>query len=155
MAQAMISGLINNKDTSRAFSPSDIHVFEPNPDCARVLVEKFKVNVVPSNEDAVKNADVVIFAVKPQIMNPVATQLASIVQQFKPLIISIAAGIKIDDLNTWLGGNVAVVRTMPNTPALIGQGATGMFANTHVSSAQKELADRIIQSISAKMYLIF
>jgi len=67
----------------------------------------------------------VVLAVKPQIMAHVCRSLKDVVQELKPVVVSIAAGITSGDINSWLGGNVAVVRTMPNTPALVGEGATG------------------------------
>ena len=78
-----------------------------------------------------------VLAVKPQVMREVASSLAAVVQQGRPLVISIAAGIPLDALERWLGPGTAIVRCMPNTPALIRQGATALFANTHVSSTQK------------------
>lgn len=77
------------------------------------------------DEVTYSHADIVVLAVKPQIMPHVARSLKDVIQKVKPVVISIAAGITSKDIDAWLGSNVAVVRTMPNTPALVGEGATG------------------------------
>ncbi len=83
------------------------------------------------NLEAIQGADVVVLAVKPQIMREVAESLAETAQRSRPLFVSIAAGIREEALNRWLGGNLPIVRCMPNTPALVQAGATGLYANSH------------------------
>ncbi len=93
------------------------------------------------------SAQVVVFAVKPQVLQRVATEVASVVQQEKPLVISIAAGIREESLDSWLGGKIALVRAMPNTPALIQTGATVLHANLAASEEQRNQAETILRAV--------
>jgi len=95
----------------------------------------------------VEQAKVVVLAVKPQVMPGVAKELAQVVQATRPLVISIAAGVRVESLDAWLGGDVALVRTMPNTPAMIQTGATALFASTEVSESQANLAESIMRAV--------
>src|SRR5690606_16061354 len=102
-------------------------------------------------DDAVAQSDVIVLAVKPQ-------QMKDVVAQLKPhvcaqLVLSIAAGIRAADLSRWLGGHDAIVRTMPNTPALIGKGVTGMAATAGVSAAQRDAADAILRAVGETVWL--
>ena len=98
-------------------------------------------------------ADVVVLAVKPQVLKAVSTALAASVQQKQPLIVSVAAGITTSSLDQWLGGNTAIVRCMPNTPALVQTGASGLFANSAVSSAQKQQAETVLQATGIALWV--
>ncbi|EKD70154.1 MAG: Pyrroline-5-carboxylate reductase [uncultured bacterium] len=142
MGSSLIGGLIQH-----GFESDNIIATDPSKEKLEHLVDTFQVKTTTDNADAVKIADVVIFAIKPQLFAKVAVPLAKDIQHKKPLIISIAAGIRVDSIQTWLGGNVAIVRAMPNTPALIGCGATAIFANHYVSSSQKKLAQSILESV--------
>ncbi|MDE2280329.1 MAG: pyrroline-5-carboxylate reductase, partial [Xanthomonadaceae bacterium] len=97
------------------------------------------------NRLAVTDADVVVLAVKPQAMPKVHAELRLAVQGRRPLLISIAAGVRLEQLERWLG-NLPIVRCMPNTPALIGAGATGLCANSRVSPVQKAQAQHIMDA---------
>lgn len=101
-----------------------------------------QIETTAVNEDATRDADVVVFAVKPQIIEAVATGLCAALDQ--KLVISIAAGTPLTRLNEWLGATAAIVRCMPNTPALIGEGITGMLANDQVTPAQRVLAETVL-----------
>jgi pyrroline-5-carboxylate reductase len=105
------------------------------------------VNTTAQNQEAVKSADTVIFSIKPQVFQTVTTALKPILQTQKPLVISIAAGIRENSIQTWLGGNLPIVRAMPNTPALIGCGATALFANSYVSDTQAKSAEAILRAV--------
>ncbi len=101
-------------------------------------------------------ADVVVLAVKPQIMQAVCEPLKAAVLEHNPLIISIAAGISIDSLQQWLGGkdkSLPIVRCMPNTPALVQSGMTGLYANPQVTGAQKDLAESILRAVGSTLWL--
>ena len=115
--------------------------------------QKFNINTTTDNKTAAGQVDAVILAVKPGMLNEVATELAEIIQQRKPLVISVAAGIRESSLVHWLGGDVAIVRAMPNTPALIGAGVTGLYANSFVSMVQHELVESIMNSIGEIVWL--
>ena len=108
----------------------------------RERFESDGIATTPSNVEAMKDADVVILAVKPQTIEAVATELQPIIND--QLVISIAAGTPLSKLNGLLGEQLAIVRCMPNTPALVGEGITGMLANTNVTAAQRALAESIL-----------
>lgn len=139
MATSLIGGLIANQ-----FPAKNITVAEPDQNKLDQLQHRFGIQTTTSNQQAVTQSDALLLAVKPQIMQTVCKDLASTVQQSKPLIISIAAGIRSSDINRWLGEHCAIVRCMPNTPSLIQCGATGLFANPQVSNEQHQLAEQIL-----------
>jgi len=148
MASSLISGLIASGHSAQQIWVSDI-----NQDALKALAANLKVNISESNEVVVNEVDVIVLAVKPQIMGPVAKQIAKLVQQKKALVISIAAGINQTTLNQWLGADTAIVRCMPNTPALVLTGATAMHANDKVSSAQRNLAETILRSVGIALWV--
>jgi len=139
MARSLIGGMIRDGAATH-----NIVVSEPSAPLRNALALEFNVGVHAGNEDAALNADVLVLAVKPQVIKTVCTGLRAVAQSRKPLVISIAAGIRIDQLQLWLGDGVPIVRCMPNTPALIGAGATALCANDHVSATQREFAKRIL-----------
>jgi len=148
MAASIIGGLIND-----GFPATNISVAEPNDDARSQLAASFGIRTEIDNTIIANDVDVLLLAVKPQVMKNVTQHIASVVQAKQPLIISIAAGIRSDDLSNWLGGNVAVVRSMPNTPALVQSGAAGLFANANVSSSQKEQAESILRAVGITVWL--
>lgn len=111
------------------------------------------VTVYADNNDAAARADVLVLAVKPQAMKSVCEALASAIQKKRPLIVSIAAGVRIADIERWLGGDLSVVRVMPNTPALVGSGAAGLFANPRVEESQRNLAESILRTVGMAVWL--
>jgi pyrroline-5-carboxylate reductase len=148
MARSLIGGLI------RGGAPTaSIAIAEPNADLRTALARDFSVATHAQNSAAAKLADVLVLAVKPQTMKTVCTDFREIAQARKPLIVSIAAGIRIDQLDTWLGGNLAIVRCMPNTPALIGAGAIGLCANTVCTAAQRDLAQNILSAAGLSVWI--
>jgi len=101
----------------------------------------------------IRQVDVVVLAVKPQIMREVTHGLAAAVQEQQPLVISIAAGIRLGDLARWLGGYSRLVRCMPNTPALVQSGATGLYADPSVSETHRNLAESILRAVGLTLWL--
>ena len=153
MANAIIGGLI------AAGKPAiDIRVSDPYEPSRASLESKYGVSTTNDNKTTVSEPNsVLILAVKPQVMKDVATGIAEMVSNFKPLIITIAAGITIPDLSRWLTSNgikPAIVRCMPNTPALVSEGASGVYASEGVSKEQKQIAESILNSISKKLYWV-
>lgn len=142
MATSLIGGLIN-----RGFLPSQISASDPGGHQRQMVTEKFGVHTYDENNAHFGIPDVVIFAVKPQIMKKVAFDVANSISATGALVISIAAGIKIEHLEKWLSKDTAIVRTMPNTPALIGEGATGLYANSNVTKDQMHLTEGIMDSV--------
>lgn len=142
MARALASGLINN-----GWKPSNILLSDPDAGTRQSLTGQLKVTVYEQNNDVVDGSDIVVFAVKPQILREVATAVATNVQARKPLVISIAAGVRSGDLEHWLGGNLSLVRVMPNTAALVGSGASGLYANTHASNEARNIAETVMRAV--------
>jgi pyrroline-5-carboxylate reductase len=148
MATSLVSGLI-----ASGHEPGSIRVSDISPEQLKSLAERLKVNVTPSNETVVNESDVVVLAVKPQIMRDVAKQIAPAIQQRKPLVVSIAAGIRERSLSAWLGADIAIVRCMPNTPALVLTGATALHANDKVSTEQRTIAENILRSVGIALWV--
>jgi pyrroline-5-carboxylate reductase len=151
MATALIAGL-----AGKVAQGADIHVIDPNPEALEKLHAQYGVSTSPEIGAPVASSDVIVLAVKPQQMREVALRLQSqleIRKDTRPLLLSIAAGIRGADLSRWLNGYGAIVRTMPNTPALIGQGITGMVAMAGVSEAQKQAADSILRAVGQTVWL--
>ena len=148
MAAALIAGLAN-----KLTKGEDIHVVDPNAEALDRLRVQYGVTTAPAIGDALGLADVIVLAVKPQHMREVAAALLPRLSAATPLIVSIAAGIRGADLARWLGGYSAIVRTMPNTPALIGKGITGMVAMAGVSAPQKMAADDIMKAVGTTLWL--
>ena len=149
MARSLIGGLLQND-----WPADQIFVSDPDPEQAARLHQIHPAIMHSSdNLSAAKLADVVIFAVKPQVLQIIAREIADTVQKQKPLIVSIAAGIHSADIDRWLGMNLPIVRCMPNTPALVQSGATGLYANPHVSKPQKELTEQLLRSVGITVWL--
>lgn len=147
MASALIAGLAGKFTLG-----SNIHVVDPNPEALERLRQAHGVSVAQQIGDAVRASEVVVLAVKPQQMREAAALLQPQLGA-GALVLSIAAGIRGADLSRWLGGHRAVVRTMPNTPALIGRGITGMVAMDGVSEAQKAAADAIMKAAGKTVWV--
>ena len=148
MASSLISGLI-----ASGHSPRHLWVSDINPDTLKALEENLNVNTSASNDAVINEVDVVVLAVKPQILNSVAKNAAALIQQKKPLVVSIAAGISQSSLSQWLGTDIAIVRCMPNTPALVLTGATALYANTKVTAEQRNLAENIMRSVGIALWV--
>ena len=148
MARSLIGGMV-----ARGRAPSTIHVAEPHSPLRDALARDFSVNVHSDNAEAARQGAIWVVAVKPQVMRAVAEALAESAQALQPLIISIAAGITSRQLEHWLGGRLPVVRAMPNTPALVGAGATGLFANAQVSTQQRQWADELLKATGLTVWI--
>lgn len=147
MAAALIAGLAGKLTPGRA-----IHVVDPVAAALEKLREQFGVSTALQADAALLQCEVIVLAVKPQAMREVTAQLLPFLRP-GTLVLSIAAGIRASDLARWLGGYDAIVRCMPNTPALIGRGITGMVASAGVSAAQKDVADAIMRAVGATVWL--
>ena len=148
MASSLISGLI-----ASGHSPQDLWVSDVNQDALKVLAENLNVNTSTKNDDIINAVDVVVLAVKPQILSTVAKNATASIQQKQPLVVSIAAGISQQSLSQWLGNNIAIVRCMPNTPALVLTGATALHANAQVTAEQHDLAENIMRSVGIALWV--
>lgn len=148
MASSLISGLI-----ASGHSPQHLWVSDINPDTLKALAKNLNVNTSASNDELINAVDVVVLAVKPQILSSVAKNVAALIQQKKSLVVSIAAGISQQSLSQWLGVDIAIVRCMPNTPALVLTGATALHANARVSAEQRNLAENIMRSVGIALWV--
>jgi pyrroline-5-carboxylate reductase len=148
MATSLISGLIASGQL-----PQNIWIADINSEALQALAGNLRVNVANSNEALVEAVEVVVLAVKPQVLRRVAQQIAPLVQAQKPLLVSIAAGIAQNSLAQWLGAEVAIVRCMPNTPALVLTGATALHANDKVNDEQRDTAENILRSVGLALWV--
>jgi len=139
MARSLIGALVG-----RGVDARSIAVAEPNETLRAALAQEFGVTPHAGNADAVAKADTIILAVKPQVMRDVCMELAGAIGDARPLVISIAAGIRLEQMQSWLGAALPIVRCMPNTPALIGAGATGLIANTQADADDRARAEAIL-----------
>lgn len=140
MGNALIGGLLK-----RGVKPGAISVVEPVAAARRKLAARYKIRASAAPDARTAAADTLLLAVKPQDMRAAVAPLAGSLRG--KLVISIAAGIRLKDLSRWLGGHAKLVRCMPNTPALIGAGITGLYAPPGVSAAQKRQAERILGAV--------
>ena len=148
MASSLMSGLIASGHSSQHLWVSDI-----NPDTLKALEKNLNVNTSASNDELINAVDVVVLAVKPQVLSSVAKAVAALIRQKKLLVVSIAAGISQHSLSQWLGTDIAIVRCMPNTPALVLTGATALHANESVSTEQRNLAENIMRSVGIALWV--
>ena len=148
MASSLLNGLI-----ASGHAPEKLWVSDINSDTLSQLADSLNVNTSSNNEDVLNEVDVVVLAVKPQILAEVAKNAAQLVQQRNTLVVSIAAGIKQSSLTDWLGDDIAIVRCMPNTPALVLTGATALHANAKVTNKQRDLAENILRSVGIALWV--
>ncbi|MGB5210838.1 MAG: pyrroline-5-carboxylate reductase [Gammaproteobacteria bacterium] len=146
MAGSLIGGLLAD-----AYPPALLSAAEPLAEQRERLRSRFGIEVMADNASAAAGADVVVLAVKPQRMAEAASAIGPVSPA--PLFVTVAAGIRIADLQRWLGSEAAVVRAMPNTPALLGAGVTALYAGANVSPARRELAEGILRAAGAVVWL--
>lgn len=148
MASAIIGGMLDN-----GFEGADVWVSAPDDSHLQAIRKRFGVSVTTDNRYCAQQADIVILAVKPQVMADVCRDIAPVVQNTRPLMVSIAAGLEVATLDEWLGGGLPLVRVMPNTPSLVGKGAAGLFANDQVSEKQKTMVETVFSSIGSALWV--
>jgi pyrroline-5-carboxylate reductase len=141
MASAMLRGLV----AQHICEPSRIYATDVRPESLQGLVSTLGIQGAASNRDACAAADVIVLAVKPQVLESVVTEVADVLSDHK-LVVSIVAGVPIARIQRWLGGRGRVIRTMPNTPAMVGAGATAMSAGPGVTEADMDIARRLFEA---------
>lgn len=147
MANALIRGLIAKGVAGQNITACDI-----DTDKLATLKAECGINTASMTE-AAASADVLVLAVKPQVMQEVCATLSPHLKAEDQVIISIAAGIPLASFENWLGAEKAIVRTMPNTPALVSEGATGLFANENTAGSQKALAESVLSAVGICRWL--
>jgi pyrroline-5-carboxylate reductase len=146
MASALIGGL-----RKQGFSAAGMQVVDPVEETRARLTDSFGVRCVPAIDAAALNCEVLMLAVKPQLMKEaVAAATGKLTNQ---LVISIAAGLQLKDIGRWLGGYNKLVRAMPNTPALIGAGITGLYADPAVDREGRETSERILHAVGRVLWI--
>jgi len=148
MARSLIGGLV-----ARGGDAASVRVVDPNADSRDALARDFGVRTFENAADAVDGAATWVLATKPQVLRGVCESLAGVAQATRPLVLSIAAGITATQLDRWLGGDVPVVRTMPNTPALLGAGVTGLYANARVDATGRARAQALLESAGKTVWI--
>jgi pyrroline-5-carboxylate reductase len=148
MAVALAGGLLRG-----GHAPTALCVSEPDAGRRAALREATGIEAVADNASVATAANVLVLAVKPQVMEGVCLSLAPVIAARRPLVVSIAAGIPLHALARWLGEDLPIVRTMPNTPALTGAGVTGLFANARTSRVQRAQAEGVLRAVGQTLWL--
>jgi pyrroline-5-carboxylate reductase len=148
MASALIGGLIADGTAKDSIIASD-----PNTDQRSHLHDSYGICTVDNNAEAISDADVVVLAVKPQLLQQVCNELSSHLKDKHCLIVSIAAGIRCSTMSKWLNSDLPIVRCMPNTPAMLQVGATGLYATDNVSNEQRDQAERILRAVGITLWV--
>ena len=146
MANALIGGMVK-----QGFAATDIHVIDPTAEAREKLADSYGVQCHASAEAAPGAPDILVLAVKPQQMKEALSPLLG--KLGNPLVISIAAGLDMAALSRWLGGHRKIVRCMPNTPALIGAGITGLCALPEVSADERASAERVLRAVGTTVWI--
>lgn len=148
MARSLAGGLLKN-----GWAPDQLALSDPDTNQRRGVEQALGLRTFADNRELASRAEVLVLAIKPQALKPVAEELAATVQKTRPLVVSVAAGIRIDDIDRWLGGGLPIVRVMPNTAALIGSGASGLYANARVSAAQRDAAETVLRAVGVTIWV--
>jgi pyrroline-5-carboxylate reductase len=148
MAQAIIGGLIRTGTLAE-----NISIYEPNTELANRLVSGLGIQAVSENTAIFESCDVIMLAVKPQIMQAALESAKSVILKPGAFIVSIAAGVPIHLLQSWMGEMHPVIRVMPNTPALVGAGVSGLFASEQANDKQKQAAESIMRAVGSVIWV--
>jgi pyrroline-5-carboxylate reductase len=149
MARAIAGGLIRS-----GFGAGNILISTPRPEQQALLQREFPGAMITGDNCKVAGtAGNLLLAVKPQILRPVCVELKAAVQKQKPLVISIAAGPTVADIDSWLGGNLEIVRVMPNQPALVDQGISALYANTRTDDLGRILAEKVMTAVGKVVWV--
>jgi pyrroline-5-carboxylate reductase len=147
MAASLLNGLV-----ASGHDPKQLWVSDINSEALNALSANLNINATQSNEEVIKEVDIVVLAIKPQILSKVAREISPFLKK-QQLMVSIAAGINQASLSKWLGADAAIVRCMPNTPALVLTGATALHANDKVSLEQRDLAETILRAVGIALWV--
>lgn len=148
MATSLVGGLLADGHSRDAIWVTDVA-----SDKLEQVQDRFRVNTTGDNNLAVRRAETVVLAVKPQVMPAVLKDIAQSARESAPLLVSIAAGVRERDMLRGLSYDAAIVRSMPNTPALLGCGASALFANAFVSAEQRSRAENILRAVGITVWV--
>lgn len=148
MARSLAGGLIAD-----GYANERLRIAEPNAERRDYLAGELGITTTADNREAAEGADAVVLAVKPQVVRSIAEEVGETIRKHGAVAISVAAGVRLQDIERWLGEGAAVVRAMPNTPSLVRSGATALLANTQVSPTQQELAESLLRAVGQTLWL--
>jgi len=148
MARCLVGGLLNT-----GWQPTDILVSDPDPDQRKFFESQLAVATTADNGTVVATCPIVVLAIKPQAAKAALLALKPAFQTHRPLLVSIIAGLRERDMRRWLAAEVPIVRAMPNTPALVGSGAAGLYANQHVGGVQRDEAESLLRAVGVTVWL--
>ena len=148
MASSIIGGLIPD-----ILPSNSVYVSDPNEAQLNKLAEQYAVQTCQDNNELITRCDVIVLAVKPQIMQAVLVPIQQTLNNKNPLIISIAAGITCHSIESSIGLTAAIIRVMPNTPALLKSGASGLYANQNVTASQKDIAKTLMSAVGSAFWV--
>lgn len=148
MTTSLIGGIL-----ATGYDRRRLWVAEPDADRRNILAGRFGIRTTRDNTEAIQKVGTVVFAVKPQTMRQAVEALAALVSMHRPLVVSVAAGVREPDIRRWLGFDAAIVRVMPNTPALVGSGAAALFANPWVSDTQRNQAESLLRAVGVTLWV--
>ena len=148
MGRALIGGLLR-----RGTRPEHITVGESVEAARSALVRDLGITATADNVEAVENAELIVLAVKPQDAAAVLASLQPLLARNKPVVLSVAAGIRTSTLESWCGPDIPVVRAMPNRPALVGAGVTGLYAPVHVGATHRAAAERVMLAVGEVVWV--
>lgn len=149
MTTNFLAGLIG----TQMAQPEDIYVFDRNEPKRSKLASRYGVNISRDNDELISNCKVVFLSVKPQGMQDMIHQHRQVLIEYKPLIVSLAAGIHLQSFADWLNDSIKLVRVMPNMPSSVGLGASGMLANDNVSEQDKEQVRKLVDSVGISAWV--
>nr|VFJ97569.1 MAG: pyrroline-5-carboxylate reductase [Candidatus Kentron sp. LFY]VFK00252.1 MAG: pyrroline-5-carboxylate reductase [Candidatus Kentron sp. LFY] len=148
MTTSLIGGIIKT-----GHDPKCLRVSDPDAVRRKALQDHFGIATDETNLRVIEGAETVVFAVKPQFMRQVVMESADAIRNHRPLIVSVAAGIREPNMRRWLGFDTAIVRAMPNTPALVMSGASALFANSEVSPRQRDQAESLLRAVGITIWV--
>lgn len=148
MASSLIMGLLAD-----GYQAENIWASDVDPQKLALLASRFGIHTATDNRAVVENSQVLVLAVKPQVMQAVTTDIGPVVKRVRPLVISLAAGVRETAIDQWLGGGHAIVRCMPNTPALVKTGATALHGNASISAEQRSRAEAVLRSVGVAVWV--
>lgn len=148
MARSLAGGLLKN-----GWQRDRVILSDPEPTQRQAIETVLGIKAFADNNEIAARADILVLAVKPQILADVTKALAAAAQKKKPLVVSIAAGVRVEEIDRWLGGGFPIVRAMPNTAALIGSGASGLYANARTNEAMRNQAESILRAVGVAVWL--
>jgi pyrroline-5-carboxylate reductase len=148
MARALAGGLVKN-----GWERSHLLLADPDAGQRTGAGQALGLEVLADNRAVAARADILVLAIKPQVLGACARELAPALAGRRPLVISVAAGVRLADLARWLGSELPIVRVMPNTPALVGSGASGLIANALVDEAMRDRAESILRAVGVTVWV--